>query len=78
MRTSLVEIQVIEAHLMAGKPLPAGEDMADKLHWQQQAYEVVQLYGRKQLKAELDTVHDKIFAGSAFWRFRRRIARYFH
>lgn len=77
MRTSLVEIQAIEAHLLDGRPLPDGEDMPDKVHWQQQTYAVVQQYGRNQLKAELEAVHNKIFTGSAFWRFRRRIARYF-
>jgi hypothetical protein len=77
MRTSLVEIQAIEAHLLAGASLPEGEDIPGKVQWQQHTYDVVREYGRKQIKAELEGVHQQLFTGSAFWRFRRRIARYF-
>lgn len=77
MRTSLAEIEKIEAHIFEGSPLPAGDDIAGKTVWQLHTYRVVEAYGRKELKAELEAIHNKIFTGGSFSRFRRRVLRYF-
>lgn len=76
MRISLIEIQQTEEHIFNGTELPAHISTAD-LQAQRQVYALVQEYGRKQLKKELEAVHTKLFSESAFYRFRRRIARYF-
>lgn len=70
MRTSLNEIKTIEDHLFnhsqpgdkllfqANMILDA--DLREKVDMQQTVYQTVQQYGRKQLKAEIEAVHQKL------------------
>ena len=37
------------------------EGLADKVIWQQKTYDLIKQYGRKQLKAEIETVHQQLF-----------------
>ena len=87
MRTSLRETQKLddytfrrqteEERLLTEASLLLSPELQDKLHWQQQAYELVQLYGRRRLKEELETVHEQLFTESRFDKFRSRIYRIF-
>jgi hypothetical protein len=71
MRTSLNELKQIEDHLLG---LNAPEDalvfeakmildtnLRSNVLLQQRTYSLVQQYGRKQLKAEIEAVHRQIF-----------------
>lgn len=70
MRTSLNEIKAIEDHLLghadtgsslvfqANMILNAG--LRDQVHSQHAAYKVVQVYGRKQIRAEIEAVHQAL------------------
>lgn len=71
MRTSLTETEQIEAHLLQQTSpgdalvfearLLLDDELADKLHWQKTAYSIVKLYGRKQLRKEIETAHQTLF-----------------
>jgi len=75
MRTSLNELKQIEDHLLR---LNAPEDslvfevkmildtnLRSNVQLQQRTYTLVQQYGRKQLKAEIEAVHQQIFSSTA-------------
>ncbi|GAA3959976.1 hypothetical protein [Mucilaginibacter dorajii] len=87
MRTSLNNIATIEAHLHK-KQQPADALLFDaklllddtlqvNVPAQQQAYSLVQQYGRKQLKQEIETVHQQLFNTTKHLSFRQKIARIF-
>jgi hypothetical protein len=70
MRTSLNEIKAIEDHLF-NRNHPADSllfqaniilntKLRDNVVLQQSTYQTVQQYGRKQLKAEIEAVHQKL------------------
>jgi hypothetical protein len=84
MKTSLNETRLIEMHL-AGKA-PAEErllfearlilqpDLRRNMHWQQKTYQLVQLYGRQQLKKEIEQVHQALFSpATAHHSFKQKI-----
>jgi hypothetical protein len=75
MRTSLNELKQIEDHLLG---LNAPEDslvfeakmildtnLRSNVQLQQRSYTLVQQYGRKQLKAEIEAVHQQLFNNPA-------------
>jgi hypothetical protein len=72
MRTSLNEIKQIEDHLLRLAPpedslvfeakMILDNNLRHSVLLQQQTYTLVQQYGRKQLKAEIETVHQQIFS----------------
>ena len=87
MRTSLNNIATIEAHLHK-KQQPADallfdakllldDDLQVNVTAQQQVYSLVQQYGRKQLKQEIETVHQQLFNTTKHLSFRQKIARIF-
>ncbi|MEO6524187.1 MAG: hypothetical protein ABIN91_21050 [Mucilaginibacter sp.] len=70
MRTSLNEIKAIEDHLF-NRNHPADSllfqanlilniPLRDKVALQNSTYQIVEQYGRKQLKAEIEAVHQKL------------------
>lgn len=72
MRTSLNEIKAIDDHLFNNTD-PAGSllfqarmilnaDLRQNVALQQTAHQTIQQYGRKQLKAEIEAVHQKLMA----------------
>lgn len=71
MRTSLNEIKEIDDHLMrlttTGDALVfeakiiIDDQLREKVSCQQHAYTLVQQYGRKKLKAEIEAVHQQLF-----------------
>lgn len=87
MRTSLIEIAQIDAHLHK-KQRPAdallfeaqtllNSDLQSNVSSQQQVYSLVQQYGRKQLKQEIEVVHQQLFTQPKHLSFRQKIARIF-
>ena len=87
MRTSLIETEQIEAHLMQrSEPgdqlvfearLLLEPELHEKMQWQQEAYRMVKLYGRDQLKQEIEAVHQKLFTQKEHLSFSQRIRRLF-
>lgn len=87
MRTSLNNIATIEAHLhkkqqatdalLFDAKLLLDDDLQVNVTMQQQVYSMVQQYGRKQLRHELETVHQQLFNTTKHLSFRQKIARIF-
>jgi len=87
MRTSLLETEQIEAHLLQRSApgdalvfeskLLLDDDLADKLHWQKATYTVIKSYGRTQLKKEIETVHQSLFSEVRHRSFSEKIRRIF-
>jgi hypothetical protein len=87
MRTLLNEVQEIEAHLLKRNPpgdalvfeakLILEYELKEKVHYQQKTYELIGFYGRRQLKQELEMVHQKLFTQPEHHSFRERILNLF-
>lgn len=87
MRTSLIETEQIEAHLLQlSNPgdtlvfeakLLLDHELSDKLHWQSAAYNTVKLYGRNQLKKEIESVHQSLFSEARHKSFSEKIRQIF-
>lgn len=52
-------------------------ELSDKVHWQQKTYALVQQYGRKKLKMELEAIQQRLFSESRFATFRNKIKNIF-
>ncbi len=87
MRTSLNNIAQTEAYLLK-KANPANsllfeaqilldQDLQTRVSQQRQVYTLVQQYGRKQVKAEIEAVHQQLFNQPEHLSFRQKIARIF-
>jgi hypothetical protein len=87
MRTSLLETQEIESHLMrSAEPgdslvfeakLLLEPGLQDKILWQQKTYEIVRQYGRAGLRQEIENVHQKLFNEARHQSFKQKIMRLF-
>jgi hypothetical protein len=87
MRTSLLETEQIETHLLRlSEPgdalvfearLLLEPGLNDKMMWQQKTYTIIRQYGREQLKGEIEAVHRQLFNDGAHQSFRRKIMRLF-
>ncbi|HTD39686.1 MAG TPA: hypothetical protein VK671_03630 [Mucilaginibacter sp.] len=87
MRTSLIETEQIETHLMRqAEPgdalvfearLLLEPEFREKMQWQQETYRMVTLYGRDQLKQEIEAVHQKLFTQPEHLSFSQKIRRLF-
>jgi hypothetical protein len=87
MRTSLLETEQIESHLMrSAEPgdalvfeakLLLDPELKEKMHWQQKTYSILRQYGREQLKGEIAAVHRQLFNDGAHQSFRQKIMRLF-
>lgn len=53
-------------------------ELADKLQWQQKTYTLIQGYGRRQLKQEIDAVHRQLFTEPKHQRFSHKIKALFN
>ncbi len=81
--TSWNETQQIEAHLYGladtgtalvfEARLLLEPELADKLVWQQKTYAVIQQYGRRQLKQEIEAVHQQLFTQPQHLTFSQKI-----
>ena len=87
MRTSLIETEQIEAHLLQlSNPgdslvfeakLLLDEELRDKTEWQKSTYNIIRLYGRKQLKKEIENVHQSLFNEAKHKSFSEKIKQIF-
>ncbi len=83
MRTSLNEIRQIEEHLsgrLGGEEdvlfqakLILDPNLADNTYWQQKSYKLIQMYGRRHLKKEIEAVHQKLFSEGRHSRFKQTV-----
>lgn len=83
MRTSLNEIEQIEKYLLGGlntqdrllfqAELLLNPQKTENVYWQQKTYILVQAYGRKQLKKDIEAVHQKLFTSPVHQNFRQKI-----
>jgi len=87
MRTSLTETEQIEAHLLQQTSpgdalvfeatLLLDDELADKLHWQKATYSMIKLYGRKQLRQEIEAAHQTLFNTDKHKSFSEKIRQIF-
>jgi hypothetical protein len=87
MRTSLIETERIEAHLLQlSNPgdalvfeakLLLDDELSDKLYWQKSTYNMVKQYGRNQLKKEIEAVHQTLFREATHKSFSEKIRQIF-
>ena len=83
MRTSLNEIKLIDDHifnkntqedaLMFDAMLILNPGLSNQIMLQKKAHAIVQQYGRKKLKAEIEEVHRQLFSEAAHQTFRQKI-----
>jgi len=83
MRTSLSDIQQIDNYLLkyAGAAdrglfearLLLYPDLREHMAWQQKTYTIIRQYSRRQLKAEIESVHEQLFNEPEHISFRRKI-----
>jgi hypothetical protein len=87
MTISWNETKQIESHIMrtadAGDALVfeaklmLDHDLADKVIWQQKAYDTIQQFGRRQLKKEIELIHHNLFTQPGHIGFSQKIRRLF-
>lgn len=87
MRTSLNEIAAIEKQLLHTTApdeqllfeakLIIDDELRQKTAAQQQAYQLVQQYGRQQLRAELESIYQKMMHAPQHLSFAQRIKQIF-
>lgn len=87
MRTSLNELKTIDDHLFHLAPgednflfevrLILDDDLRTKVFQQQETHLLVQQYGRKKLKAEIEAVHQQLFNDTQSHSFAAKILRLF-
>ncbi|HEY5326563.1 MAG TPA: hypothetical protein VIJ27_06150 [Mucilaginibacter sp.] len=87
MRISLNEIKLIDDHifnqgthedaLLLDALLILNPALSNQIRWQKKAHTIIKQYGRKKLKAEIESVHRKLFHEPIHQSFRLRILRLF-
>ena len=83
----MIETEQIEAHLLKlsdpGNSLVfearllLDAELNEKVAWQEKTYNIVRIYGRDQLKKEIESVHQKLFTQPEHTSFRQKIRRLF-
>ncbi|WP_207425356.1 hypothetical protein [Pedobacter sp. SYSU D00535] len=87
MRTSLKDIKTVEeylfghldggdAALLEAKLLLSG-DLSEQVKAQQQSYILIREFGRKELRKEIEEVHQNLFSEKQHRSFRQKILRLF-
>lgn len=87
MKTSLNELRLIEHYLLSDKKdgesflleakMILQPELTQQVYWQNKTYQMVRDYGRKQLKTEIDNIHEKLFNTDAHQSFRQKVMRLF-
>ena len=87
MTTSWIETQQIEAYLkekiktadalLFEARVLLDNELADKVMAQQRTYGLIQQFGRRQLKKEIETIHQQLFTQSEYTSFSQKIKRMF-
>ena len=87
MKTSASDTRQIDLYLL--KQLPPGDkllvdarlvlnpELNETMQWQQQVHQLVQMRGRKQLKAQIKVVEEKLFTAPEHVSFREKVWRLF-
>lgn len=88
MRTLLNEIKLIDDHifkqathegaLLFDAMLIINPGLSEKVMWQKKTHGIVRQYGQKQLKAEIEAVHQQLFNNPMHRNFRERILNWFN
>ena len=82
MKTSWNDTEKIEAYLLENDPeeklvfeaqLLLQSGLSETLSWQQLTYALVNSYARRQLRQEIDSVHQSLFTARKHAGFRKRI-----
>jgi hypothetical protein len=83
MRTSLNEIELIDKRLLKLDSAPdrllfdalliLNPEMKQNVLFQKRTHNIVQQYGRKQIKAEIENVHRQLFSKAEHQTFRQKI-----
>jgi hypothetical protein len=84
----LTEIQLIDEHMSGHQPtenrllfdalLIINPELSNNVLLQKRAHTLVQQYGRKQLKAEIENVHRQLFSSPEHQSFRQKILNLFN
>lgn len=87
MRTSLNELKMLEQYLahqlepqdglLIEAKLLLDEKLQEKLYWQQKSYQLINTYGREELRLQLNKIEEELFTKSAHKSFAQRIRSYF-
>ncbi|WP_316814946.1 hypothetical protein [Pedobacter nyackensis] len=87
MKTSLNELQLIEGFLLVNtsaedKVLMQARqilqpDLKGSIYWQQKTYQIIETYGREQLRKEIRQVDQKLFTAPEHFSFSKRVKRFF-
>jgi len=83
MRTSLNEIKLIDGYIFNSNPtedallfdalLILNPELPGQIMWQKKTHAIVQQYGRRKIRAEIEAVHQQLFSTTEHQSFRRRI-----
>ncbi|SHG02165.1 hypothetical protein [Pedobacter caeni] len=87
MKTSWNELRVIENYLSPdGEPadqvlfearMILQPELKERVYWQKRTYNMIQQYGRQQLRSEIAKVHDLLFSAPEHRSFRQKMLRLF-
>jgi hypothetical protein len=87
MKTSWNETRQIDQHLAGtmdtgdalvfDAKLLLDAELVDKVSWQRKTHAIIKQYGRRQLKNELEAIHQKLFTSPQHHSFSQRIRRLF-
>jgi len=87
MKTSLNELRLIEHYLLSDErdgesflleaKMILQPELKQQVYWQNKTYQMVRDYGRKQLKTEIDNIHETLFNTDAHQSFRQKVMRLF-
>ncbi|MEM9674624.1 MAG: hypothetical protein ACFB15_28780 [Cyclobacteriaceae bacterium] len=87
MRTSLIETEQIEKfirqegdiskRLFIEARMQIDRELAERVTFQQQTYQLIREYGRQQLRAEISRVQKKVFKDSVYQKFQTKVQSYF-
>jgi len=87
MRTSLNNLKLIDDHLngpaspqdnlLLQAKIIINPDLKHEVQWHKQTLQLVQQYGRKQLRADIEAVHTQLFTLPQHSSFKQGILRFF-
>ncbi|MBB6239353.1 hypothetical protein HDC90_004006 [Pedobacter sp. AK013] len=87
MKTLLNELRLIEHYLLSDDKdgesflleakMILQPELKEQVYWQQKTYQVVRDYGRKQLKNEINNIHETLFNTEAHQSFRQKVMHLF-
>lgn len=87
MKTSLHELHLIEHYLLSDDKdgenclfeakLILQPELKEQVYWQNKTYQMVQNYGRQQLKNEINNIHETLFNTGEHQSFRQKVMRLF-